>query len=98
MASRPVACPVSEVVPSMACESNATNDELVVQAVAGDRLALAQLLYLHHHALSSHLARQIAGAAGRPVRVEVEDVLQETYLCAFRDIRHCAARHERAFA
>jgi RNA polymerase sigma-70 factor (ECF subfamily) len=30
--------------------------------------------------------------------VEVEDVVQEAYLCAFRDIRSCSAQSDRAFA
>lgn len=71
------------------------NDELVAQAVAGGRLALSQLLYLHHRPLERHLARQIDGSEEH--LVNVEDVVQETYLCAFRDIHSCAARDESAF-
>jgi RNA polymerase sigma-70 factor (ECF subfamily) len=69
---------------------------LIDAAVGGDRLALSQLLFLHHHGLSRHIARQVSAATAQ--QVSVEDVVQETYLRAFRDIRSCAARDDRSFA
>jgi RNA polymerase sigma-70 factor, ECF subfamily len=69
--------------------------ELIEAAVAGDRLALSQLLYLHHHSLGQKLAREL-GTSADPL-VTVEDVVQETYLCAFRDIHSCAARNDHTF-
>jgi RNA polymerase sigma-70 factor (ECF subfamily) len=69
--------------------------ELIDAAVAGDRLALSQLLYLHHRSLHQQLARELGASAD--ALVNADDLVQETYLCAFRDIRSCAARDDRAF-
>ena len=71
------------------------DDELLAAAVAGDRFALSQLLYLHHHSLTGQIARQIEPSTN--YLVNVEDVVQEAYLRAFRDIRSCSARDQRAF-
>ena len=68
---------------------------LIAAAVAGDRLALSQLLYLHHRPLARQLAQQIDPSVRH--LVSPEDLVQETYLCAFRDIHSCAARDEQTF-
>jgi RNA polymerase sigma-70 factor (ECF subfamily) len=74
----------------MANEPMATNDELVVQAVAGDRLALGQLLLLHAASLSrlidARLPPEFASVAS------VDDVLQDTFLEAFRSIHNFVPR------
>jgi RNA polymerase sigma factor (sigma-70 family) len=68
--------------------------KLIAQAVAGDRDALAQLLRTHGPRLRQHL--QIS----RTWRdsLDVEDVLQVTYLEAFLRIRQLVAREPTAFA
>ena len=93
--SRCASCLASQSLPSMAKESTATNDELVVQAVAGDRLALGQLLLLHAPSLSrlitARLPPEFASVAS------VDDVLQDTFVEAFRDIRRFVPRENGTF-
>jgi RNA polymerase sigma-70 factor (ECF subfamily) len=64
--------------------SDDSKDALIRMAVAGDRTALAQLLYLHHRPLARLLSRQLRFSEKH--LVNLEDVQQETYLRAFRDI------------
>jgi RNA polymerase sigma-70 factor (ECF subfamily) len=54
-------------------------------AVAGDSAAVEQLLFAHFSALERHIAPRIPAGARR--EVGVEDVLQDTFAQAFRDIR-----------
>lgn len=58
---------------------------LVEQAIAGDRLALERLLLMHARRLSRHLEPKIPDVLKGVV--DVDDVLQQTFLQAFRDIR-----------
>ncbi len=72
-----------------------SNDDLIEQAVTGDRQALITLLEEH----APRMYRRLAGKIPRRWQavLSVEDVLQETYTDAFLSINRFAARHERAF-
>ncbi|MGD8450822.1 MAG: sigma-70 family RNA polymerase sigma factor [Phycisphaerae bacterium] len=74
---------------------NASEDQLLDQAVAGDADALAQLLEQH----GPDLARRLAGSI--PPRwqsvLSIDDVVQETYIDAFLDIKHFEPRGAGSF-
>jgi RNA polymerase sigma-70 factor (ECF subfamily) len=69
--------------------------ELIARAVGGDRQALVALLYQHYEPLAAHLRRKLP-AGGRGV-LDVDDILQQTFLKAFQHIHTFAARGENAF-
>jgi RNA polymerase sigma-70 factor (ECF subfamily) len=79
----------------MADESVATSDELVIRAVAGDRLALGQLLLQSAQTLSRRIAarlpREFVAVAS------VDDVLQDTFVEAFRGISQFVPRENGTF-
>jgi len=58
---------------------------LIQRAIGGDRAALAQLLLLHHDVLQRHIARQLAD--GPDGVLQVEDILQQTFVRAAHGIR-----------
>jgi RNA polymerase sigma-70 factor (subfamily 1) len=62
----------------------ANEDVLIEQALAGDATALEQLLLAFYQRLLDHISRQIP--AGMTGKISGEDVLQQTYLQAFRAI------------
>lgn len=70
--------------------------ELIAQAIGGDRAALERLLLAHYTRLSRHvtpkLARPFEGLLG------ADDIVQETFVHAIRDIGKCRCRTERSFA
>ncbi len=63
---------------------NETEEELVRNATCGDRMALQQLLLLHYtplaHRISVMMPPALQGSVG------AEDILQETFIHAIRDI------------
>jgi RNA polymerase sigma-70 factor, ECF subfamily len=61
-----------------------SEDELIVKAVEGDQSALEQLLITNHGSLLAHIKKLIPSK----VRASIchDDVLQQTYLNAFRSI------------
>jgi RNA polymerase sigma-70 factor, ECF subfamily len=71
-------------------------EQRIRQAAEGDRQALEHLLMSHYNMLVRYIA------AGLPPSVQaavsVEDILQDTFSLAFRDIGKLAPRGERAFA
>jgi len=69
---------------------------LIGRASQGDSVALEELLLLHYTRLSRHIAPQLAGRLGK--FLAVEDLVQDTFIQAIRDIRTCQARTERSFA
>ena len=73
----------------------ATEHELVEQAVAGDRLSLERLLLMNATRLAQHLQTTIPNVL-RGV-VEVDDILQQTFLQAFRDIGTYQQRGQGSF-
>jgi RNA polymerase sigma-70 factor (ECF subfamily) len=58
---------------------------LVRQAIAGERLALERLLLMHARRLARHLQPKIPDVLKGVV--DADDILQQTFLQAFRDIR-----------
>jgi RNA polymerase sigma-70 factor (ECF subfamily) len=67
--------------------------DLVAQAIAGDRLALERLLLAHYTSVARHLAPMLP--ASLQSVVSIEDILQETFSQAFRDVcklGHCSQR------
>lgn len=63
----------------------ATEQTLVEKAIAGDRLAVERLLVLHARRLSRHLQPKIPDMLQGVV--DVDDILQQTFLQVFRDIQ-----------
>ena len=76
------------------CEDAAQRD-LIVRATGGDRFALEQLLLMHYARLARRIEPKLTGPLARVLGVE--DVLQETFIRAMRDIERCAARSVRSF-
>jgi RNA polymerase sigma-70 factor (ECF subfamily) len=68
---------------------------LVSRAVAGDEVALQELLLAHHDALAAH----IAGRLPRDLRsfLTTDDVIQDTYYTVFRKIRDFEPRPDGGF-
>ena len=64
--------------------SHASESELVDKAVAGDRVAIQQLLMAHTSALSRFAASRLPSSV-RDV-VDPEDIVQQTFTQAFRSI------------
>jgi RNA polymerase sigma-70 factor (ECF subfamily) len=73
-----------------------SQSELIEQARAGDRASLQQLLWDHYNQLVSFLAPRLTGNLQR--MVAVEDVIQETFIQAIRDIGKCQANTQPSFA
>jgi RNA polymerase sigma-70 factor (ECF subfamily) len=63
---------------------NASEHSLVQQAIAGERFALERLLLMHARRLSRHLQPKIPDVLKG--KIEVDDILQQTFLQVFRDI------------
>lgn len=59
----------------------------LVRVVNGDRDALQRLIVRYHAQLHAVVARRIPAALG--ARLDAEDVLQQTYVAAFRDVGNC---------
>ncbi len=72
-----------------------TEDELIARATSGDRMALEQLLLDHYARLRDHVAPKIP--ASQQSVVDVDDIIQQTFLQAFRDIGRFAPRAEGSF-
>jgi len=72
-----------------------SQETLIAQAAAGDRIALEQLLLEYHDRLGRHVARQFPDQL--KATVDVEDILHQTYVRVFRAIGSFEARSEHAF-
>ena len=59
---------------------------LIGEAMAGQSAAMEQLLFVHFSALERHVAPKIPPSVRR--QLDVEDVLQDVFTQAFRDMRH----------
>lgn len=68
---------------------------LIAAAVSGDQFALERLLLAHYDRLSQHIQPSIPVSLQR--LVGVEDVLQQTFLQAFRDIRGFRPQSDASF-
>ena len=60
------------------------SDQLLAQAVAGDHAALERLLLLYYDRLAARIGRMLPDDVRS--QLGVEDVLQDTFVQAFRDI------------
>jgi RNA polymerase sigma-70 factor (ECF subfamily) len=76
--------------------TNDSQSELIEKARAGDRASLQQLLWEHYNPLVGFLTPRLHGNLQR--MVTVEDVIQETFIQAIRDIRSCQANSRQSFA
>jgi len=72
------------------------DDPTVLSACAGERPAMQLLLCEQYDRLARRIAVKLPVAAAQ--RVSVEDVLQETFLQAIRDVRNCRATTRGQFA
>jgi RNA polymerase sigma-70 factor (ECF subfamily) len=68
---------------------------LIGGAVRGDQIALERLLLAHHNRLADHVGRELP--ADLRGTISAEDVLQETYVVAFRQIGTFEPRGPDAF-
>ncbi len=71
------------------------DETLIAAAVAGDRLATGRLLLLHAEALSRFIAVRLPAEVAAVT--SAEDVLQDTFVEAFRDIRKFEPRENGTF-
>ena len=72
-----------------------SEQELVQAAIAGDRTALERLLSLHARRLSDYLEPRMPKSLQGVI--DKEDVLQQTFLQAYRDIRSFQPYHQGSF-
>ena len=72
--------------------ASALHQQLLRDAVAGDRTALERLLFLEFGHIHRHLARQLPNWLRGAM--SVEDLLQDTFAQAFRDIGQFELRSE----
>jgi RNA polymerase sigma-70 factor (ECF subfamily) len=72
-----------------------SKNELIAHAVAGDRMATGRLLLDHARQLKQHLAPRIPKSLAR--LIAVDDILQDTFIQAMRDIRQYQMRPDATF-
>lgn len=72
-----------------------SESDLILQAVAGDRAALSQLLLIHYDGLRRHIAARISKDLQGLLRPD--DVLQQTFVRVAQTIGSFQMRHSRAF-
>jgi RNA polymerase sigma-70 factor (ECF subfamily) len=72
-----------------------TNEQLLAHAVAGDQVALERLLLDHYDRLASRISLQLP--QDLRCQLGVEDILQDTFVQVFRDIRRLEPAGEQAF-
>ena len=70
--------------------------ELIARAVSGDRLAMGELLLAHSPRLSGHLAPKLPTSVQGTL--SVDDVLQQTFIQAFRGIGRLQEPTPRSFS
>ena len=75
--------------------TSSPTEQLLALAVAGDHAALERLLLAHYDRLAARVARMLPDDVRS--QIDVEDVLQETFVQAFRDVRTLAPQGELAF-
>lgn len=71
------------------------NRRFIARATEGDRLALEKLLLNNYNRLAKHIAVKLPASAGAVL--SAEDILQQAFLHAFRDIRNFQARSDASF-
>jgi len=71
-----------------------TEDELISRAVGGDQQAFECLLFDHYDRLLAFLAKKIP--ASKQARISPEDILQQTFVDAFAEIRAFEPRGKEA--
>lgn len=76
-------------------KEGAEKQQLISAAISGDRIAQQRLLLGEYDWLSRHVARKFPGDL--QAVVDVDDILQQTFIDVFRDIRQCEAVGEREF-
>ena len=69
--------------------------DLVLKAKAGDRVALQRLLVQYGSRLSSHIAPKVPASVQGVL--SADDILQQTYISAFRDIGQFESRSDGSF-
>ena len=70
--------------------------ELIAAAASGDRMALQRLLLDHYGRLRDHVAPKIP--LSQQSVVDVDDILQQTFFQAFRDIGQFAPGDQKSFS
>ena len=85
--------PLPQRLRSMSEASNQAN--LLAAAKSGDRHALGQLLLMHSDALGRHLAVKMPPSLSRTV--SVDDILQQTFFEAYRDIGQFQSQGDGSF-
>jgi RNA polymerase sigma-70 factor (ECF subfamily) len=81
--------------PDWLVDRDVTDDPLVLAAANGDPAALQELLLLYTPELVSHIASKLPASVQSVI--DAEDVLQQTFIQAFRDISRFEPRSDRSF-
>jgi RNA polymerase sigma-70 factor (ECF subfamily) len=69
--------------------------DLIRQAVAGDRVALSQLLLIHHDGLKHHISGMIT--TNLQGLISADDILHQTFVRAAQSVHSFQPRHDSAF-
>jgi RNA polymerase sigma-70 factor (ECF subfamily) len=72
-----------------------STDQLIVRAKSGDREAFDRLADDHRNGLLSHIEKRLGGKVR--LRLEAEDVLQETFITAFESVKRLRWQGEGSF-
>lgn len=72
-----------------------TSQELLAQAVAGDQVALHELLLVQYQPLLEHIRYRISPQMQS--MLSAEDIIQQTFVDVIRDIAHFSPRNEQSF-
>ena len=75
--------------------TSSLSEQLLTQAVAGDQAALERLLLIYYDRLTARIGRMLPDDVRS--QVGIEDILQDTFVQAFRDIGTFVHTGEQAF-
>ena len=75
--------------------SDGPTEELVASAAAGNRTALDELLLVNYEPVTAHISRRLSSQYRN--LIAVEDIVQQTFVHAIRDIRQFRPRSNGAF-
>jgi RNA polymerase sigma-70 factor (ECF subfamily) len=75
--------------------SHIAESELIAQAISGDEVAIHQLLMLHHDQIAAAVQRKIPPDLSSVLAAE--DICQDAYVVAVRELNSFESRGERSF-
>ena len=75
--------------------NNDAEAQLAAKAKSGDRVALQQLMLMYSSQLSHHIAPKLPASVQRVI--SADDIVQQTFMQAFRDIEQFESRPDSSF-